>query len=258
MPDGFPALLLQAEADLSDHVEVRFDRLASSPAELAMPVGQLTHWFVQTGAVGGYTSAGVTADRSKLELIGEDDQVRDKLQFLLEARNVDVRAFQILRNMIGWSPWTRTKIGMIVVRSRLATAANRRELPLPDWKKEGEAYPDASPRIGFAVEVENQGFSKSRRCLVEFERPPEPAEVVTVSGLVRRWYDVLEVGGFVLPSDSPEDDSSAAGYVNQFDEFTVEIGLLRLLASESAWSVLINIIDAYSRRELPVVRMVIE
>jgi len=258
MPDGYPALELQGDADLSDHLELRFQRLVSSPAELAEPIGQLTNWFVLAGAAGGYTTRSTTADRSTLKLLGSDDQGREKLQFMIEARNVDARAFQILRNMVGWSPWTRTKVGLISVRSTHATGATRREVPLPDWNNEGEAYPPASSRIGFIVEVENQGFSKSRRCLVEFERPPEPDHVVTVSGLVQRWYDVLEVGGFVLPSDSPEDDSSAAGHVNQFDEYTVEIDLLRLLASEAAWSVLINIIDAYSRRELQVVRMVIE
>jgi hypothetical protein len=160
--------------------------------------------------------------------------------------------------MVGWTEATRGRVRRIVVRDQRSAGPHRASVPFPGEVDEEDVYPPPSSQLTFELVWEHTQFSKSRRCLVEMTQLLEAPELQAVAQRVQLWYGMLDSGGFVLPSDFPEDAESSSGRVTQFDEYSVEIAVLRFQASEMAWCVLANLLDTLSRSVSRVARMIVE
>jgi hypothetical protein len=256
--EGYPALRLYCPEVISGPVRVQFETPGDYPPELVEDLDWVRDVFVRAGQLGGYAARSATADSSRVEVTGDSRGGQTGHSYDLVLSNVDSRAFQLLRNMTGSTEGAYGVVRLITVRPLLDRNMPSRELPFPEWENEDEVYPAASDKVRFAIEVEPIGFSKAHRCLIELTHPPEPADVLALAERVQAWYDLLEAGGFVFPTEDPDEDISIGGFVNQFDEYTVEVGVICLLCSGMAWNTLINIVDAYSRTSIEVNKLTIE
>ncbi len=258
MVEGFPYLEVPCHGSLSGDFEVAFET-AEQTDKSAGEIGRLVDAFAQAGAVGGFPARHSAVDRSSLALAAGPKPFPRSLSFDFQAANVDPHAFQILRNMIGWSELSRHRVNRIAVREKRFTRdLPRVTVPFPGELNEADVYPHVSRHITFEVVWENTQFSMARRCLVEMARPPEPADVLAIADRIQFWYALLDAGGFVLPCDYPADAGSSSGRVTQFDEYSIEIEVTRFQASEMAWTVLANLVDCLARDLLKVVRMIVE
>lgn len=257
MVKGFPLLIVPAIESLSGEIELIFE----CKEQPNVPIGEidrLVRAFIRVGEVGGFPTRPTPVDRSRLGLASGLRPSGVSVAFDLQAANVTPYAFQVLRNMVGWSEASRGRINRIVIREKHRLDQPRATVSFPGDVDEEDVYPPPSSRITFEILWENTQFSMSRRCLVEMARSLEPADVLAVADRLQIWYDLLDAGGFVLPSDFPEVAESSSGRVSQFDEYSIEIAVFRFQASEMAWVVLANLLDSLSRGSLKVVRMTVE
>jgi hypothetical protein len=161
--------------------------------------------------------------------------------------------------MIGALPAQGWEVSEVRVQEPRLGPVRRVDLPLPDDSNDEDVYPTFSNHLPFSVDWVNVPFSMSRRCLVELTRPVEPADVQAVADRVELWGALLLAKGFALPSELPlEEIESFLGDVTQFDECTIEISVDRFQACATAWAVLVNLLDSYSRTGVGVAKVIVE
>jgi hypothetical protein len=97
-----------------------------------------------------------------------------------------------------------------------------------------------------------------RRCVLDMEAPVTHLAIDRVEAWVDPWFAMLEAGGYSLPIGWPAEGQCAAGGVAQFDEFSVEVSVMRFQASEMAWNALINMLSAGRDPAAPIVRVLME
>lgn len=256
MHKGFPTLivpdvrLISGEIDLTVECDGRFD----PPIE---EIGRLVAVFTQAGELGAFPAAAHSGGPSRIGRIAGPKSSDQSIAFEMTASGITPQAFQILRNLLGWSEAIHGGVASLRIRDKQRRDQGR-TAPFPGDVDEEDAYPPPWEKLGFAIDWENTQYSKSRRCLIEAARPLETADVEQVAETARAWSALLDEGGFVLPSDFPSETESSSGSVSQFDEYSVEISVLRFQASEMAWASLANMIDASCRTSLQVIRMIVE
>lgn len=258
MAERLPSLVLSGSAGAKVSYEVTVE--IASPMDDA--VFETLQWligaFAEAAAHGAFPVSSVIPGESRLTVVSSTVSPPDVFSCQLEAEFVDPRAFQLLRNMAGRLKLQEIDVTRITVTELGQDERPPVELPEPDDDNEYDIYPELSSRLGFAVEGEDSDFSKSRRCLVEMRDPVEASHVLGIRDWIQPWYLLLEAGAFALPVGLPDETDSIRGSVTIFDELTVEISVDRFLASETAFFVLINMLDAYGRTSIPMARIIVD
>ncbi|MEA3548057.1 MAG: hypothetical protein U9R66_10380, partial [Thermodesulfobacteriota bacterium] len=254
-----PSLVLSGSSGTEVSYEVAFN--ISSPVDETVfgELARIVSVFVEAGGHGGFPDPYVSPNHARLTLKSTKLALPGDFICIMEAYYVDRRAFQLLRNMAG-----RLKLQNIDVMCIVVTELAQREIlavdvPEPNDLNEGDVYPEISFQVGIKLEGEETGFSKARRCLVEMRNSVNALHVLGITDWIKSWYLLLEAGAFAMPVGLPEDTHSICGSVTIFDENTVEISMDRFQASENAWNVLVNMIDAYcSNTSLSVSKIIID
>lgn len=257
MTEGLPELVLVGVESSVAELEVAFEFSDGNPQSAASDHEALMRTFVVPGEHGGYPSPGSSPIESQLSLIAGPRLSGRDMFFELSASHVDPRGFQLLRNMTGRLDPQKAIIARIIVREKDQETRRRVTVEEPDDYNEDEVYPEPSNQMTFEVDWVNTEFSKSRQCYVELRRPADPAQVAEISTVVKWWGDLLEAGAFAMPVGLPDEVESYLGSVSQFDETTVVVEVALYQASETAWNVLLNLLDVCSRA-VPVARVIVE
>jgi hypothetical protein len=170
------------------------------------------------------------------------DRPSGRVQFELECRGIDHRAFQVLRNMLAKLNEEGVRARELSIRSTSIRLPEVPVAPLIDEDNEDEAYPPLHRGASVEVADEDVGGSWFRRCVVMLRAPVGQAQVDALGSLASPWFDVLEAGGYAMPLDFPWDVECVGDTVAQFEEDSMEVTVLRFQASEEAWCVLGNLI----------------
>ncbi|MBS0447271.1 MAG: hypothetical protein JSR59_15130 [Proteobacteria bacterium] len=195
-----------------------------------------------------YTAFAVPADAMAV--------VGTQLGATIEVDAMQTGAWYILRNMLE-HPLDEA---LRPVRVRAGPQATRgwRELARMTEESEDDDYPSPATALPWPLEFVDGSFSKSRRALIEFGAEVRNEWFYALRDGVRAWGDVLRRGGFAAPLDEPWDQDCVMGAVQIFDAWTIECEVSCFEASETAWSVLANIVDCYAGSMMPIDRLRIE
>jgi len=258
MSERLPSLVLSGSAGPKVSYEVTFD--ISTPVD--EPVYEQLDWligvFAEAGGHGGFAVPSVSPSQSRLSLVSSSPSPPDSFLCKLGTNFVDQRAFQLLRNMAGRLKRQNINVRRIAVIELGSKAHQLVEAPEPSEENENDVYPEISSSVRLEVEGEESEFSKARRCLVEMRNPIEASHVLGIADWIKPWYLILEAGAFAMPIGLPDETDSISGSVTIFDEITVEISVDRFQASECAWNVLVNLLDAYSCISSPVSKVTVD
>jgi hypothetical protein len=254
---SLPDLVVPARYLPSGSLNVVVDAAPSASDPKLSFVGEMLDDFVQAGSFGGYAHPTAEPERSNL-IMHSSSSVQGGLQYRLQSDSIDLRAFQVLRNMIARLQLDDIFATRLVVSDTLTGDSKKITLPIPDEDNEDDVYPSVPARPAFNIELDDIGPGRARRCVVECANPVEADQVLELERRVDSWFALLEDGGFALPIGHPAEEDCLRGAVCQFDEFSTEISVLCFRASEEAWNVLINILTAYSKLVAPVTSVVIE
>jgi hypothetical protein len=256
MSSSTPSLILTGISPSSHLVDVVLQR-SESPVKPLEKLSDIAHTFVLVGARGGFPELGFAPDHSTLNLVSEITIQPGIASFRLGVRHINPNAYQLLRNMAAKLSREGFFVSRLLVSDPEQKGVKPIAIPELNDENEEELYPEISSKVALQIEWEPSDFSKVRRFLVQTTNPPEPAQVAAIADWINPWCVMLELGGFAMPIDVQESESFG-GSITQFDEVTVEIVVDRFMASECAWNVLINMIDAYGRTSFPVARVIID
>jgi len=257
-----PELSIQgAEAFLGDcQIEVAF-RFGHAEGVLAGAelLAQVCTAFADAGRLGAYAKAGNTRYEPTLrvsELVRMNER---EAGVLFTASNLDPKAFQFLRNMLGALAQLDVVLSDIRISARGSGAAKAIRLPPVEEDNESDAYPGtAITAVQFELIWSDSDFSKVRRVLVEFGYPPPTDLLQQIKPYVDAWYLLLEMGAFSAPFGLPFETVSQRGQVSLFDEMSYEISISRFISSEAGFRVLANMLGHFHRHVLPIVSVEID
>jgi hypothetical protein len=245
---------ISASTTLLDVVVNISESAAESPQE---KIERVVQTFALAGARGGFADSGTRPDSSSMSLVSGIGFEPRKVSFKIRVERVDSGAFQTLRNMLTNLESGKFSISRIGVSDPEKRSARPISVPEITDENQEDLYPGLSAATAVYVDWGSAGSSKSRRFLVELSQPPDAARVAALSDWIKPWLVMLESEAFGMPFDVQE-SQSFVGSVTQFDEVTVELVIDRFMASEAAWNVLINMIDAFGRKRFPVSRVLID
>jgi hypothetical protein len=171
---------------------------------------------------------------------------RHAIEASVDSVEFDIRCMQVLRNILLREVECDEWLSSIVVSSPNNSAAigQQEPLPIPEEETELAQYPRICEALGFECISEELGDTWVRRCMVEFVEPMQLEDLEMISTSADLWFDLLESGGYAFPMGHPRDIESVRGGVAQFDEYSIEISLMRFHASDMAWNALINMLRA--------------
>ena len=258
MSESLPSLFLPRSTKREVSYEVEIDSSYPKDKPAFERQAYLIGVFAETGTHGGFGVPSSRPNESRLTLVSCDFTGGGRFSCRLDAKYVDLRAFQLLRNLLA-----RLAIEGVDVTSIVVEEGGQRDRPSvgapePNDENEYDVYPEVSSAIGLMVEVEDTDFSKSRRCLVEMRDAVEASQVLGMADWIKPWYLLLEAGAFAMPVGAPDETDSISGSVTLFDEVTIEVSVNRFQASECAWNVLVNMLDAYSNNYFSVSKVTID
>jgi hypothetical protein len=258
MLESPPSLALVGVRETTSLLEINYLLGRPESAIYAPELFPLMASFVRVAVNGGFPLrdvGGVSTIllRSYSELVSQTT-IRD----VLEVRNLDWRAFQLIRSMVARLRSEKIFVQSITVLDPMTSPTNTIYLDWPDEINETDVYPALIRRAETLLTLSDIDFSKSRRLMVVVDGPLTPKEVIGISAWVEPWYWLLEYNSFSMPIAHPANACSIAGSVSQFDDVTIEISVDRFMATESAWNILINMICAFGWSPRSLVGLVIE
>jgi hypothetical protein len=216
--------------------------------------------FVAMGGYGGFVRETVSPFESSLRIVQTNFSSPTKPAFLLEALQLDVRAFQLLRH--GAWRWSARAQGVkaITVDDRTRGAAARPvQLPDPTWNTEEMAYPPSSQLIQFRIERGDPAdYQKERRCVVEFGRVVPNGVFESAIIPIGAWVALANEGAYGPPVRPSFEAEVWQENLGPYDEYSVELALSLFEASETAWNSLLNCIERYSHSTERVALVTIE
>jgi hypothetical protein len=247
MVDRRPRLRLIGAGSQSRNLVVHY-KIAGESADVAVPrLGSACMTLAAAGAGGAFPASAISRHESSLVLTSEERLGSDVVVHRLGAINIDVRAFQCLRNIVRALRREQIFVVQLDVVDVDESGGQTMDLDWPTDRNDSVAYPGMSPGLESVLEREESDFSKLRRCLIEVRESLDADAVDRFEQSVQPWYRLVEAGGFSTPIGLPEDVESIAGSVSQFDEQTIEVTLTRFLGSEQAWMALANMADRFWR-----------
>ena len=211
-------------------------------------VGDVFGAFAAAGRLGAYVLAGDSKIESTIEYEGQLVTHDHSVSAVCVASNIDPRAFQLLRNMLGEMRARGTSIDSIRVEVSGFREGTIARLPEITNMNESEAYPTAARASDFPGLIwADSEFSKLRRVLVEFYESPPKLTFERMKTYADAWYLLLEKGAFSRPFGPPFETQSIRGTLSRFDEVTNEISISRFIASEAGFKLLANMLGHFSR-----------
>lgn len=216
--------------------------------EQSADLQRLVNVFVAVGSYGGFASVNAPPPESSMNLAQTNLTVLSQPSFVLEAQQVDVRAFQLLRNALWrWSS-RNPAIRALQITDRTSQArAQSVELVQPTWITEIRAYPPQSELVRIRVEHDDPSdYQKERRCVVEFGRPIPNEVFATVAEPIAAWAALMSEGAYAPPVRPPFEAEVWLENVGPYDEYSVELALSLFEASEASWYTLMNCLEHYS------------
>jgi hypothetical protein len=238
---------------------LKFELAAPSTPEGLAELEGLVRNFAAVGAHGGFARETTSPPDSTLVCTQADLSDPTQPAFTLAARQVDVRAFQLMRHLAWrWSAAAQAVFRVVVTDQTSGPVARAVQLPEATWGTEEAAYPPLSQRVSIRVEREDPSdYRKSRRCVVEFARPV-PADVFdSVLARIGAWAALLGRGAYGPPVKAPFEAEVWPENLGPYDEYAVELAFSLYEASESAWDVLLNTLQDYSAKVEPIVLVTI-
>lgn len=166
---------------------------------------------------------------------------------LFAASNLDPKAFQCLRNMLG--ELARLDVLLAAIRVTVRGSGGERVVRVPevDTANESVAYPACvvTP-VDFEFVWADSQFSKSRRVLLEFGAEPPRDLPARLAPWLQAWYRLLEMGAFSTPFGLPFETESQRGQLSLFDRTSYEISVSRYVSSEAGFRVLANMLAHFN------------
>ena len=212
-------------------------------APAAARIGAVLQTLAEAANHGAFPLVGSPPAASRLALGGQHLDAQNMLVVLVEADNFDPRGFELLRCMAERLVRQEVLVRAIAIGER-GHAWQATARPAPDDDGEYEAYPPRSSLVRFEVLREPLDDSRSRRAVVDLVDAVRPGDVEQLSAWLRPWQHLLDAGAFAQPVGLPSQTESVAGATTLFDERAIEVSVNRFRASECAWDVLANMIDA--------------
>lgn len=243
MSPGMPLLRLPSEGRGAESWALRLE--AADPLTEAA-IGQIDHVVLLLAKVashGGFPAPRSAPPSARMEIGPAHLEARNILVFDVDGNDCDLRGFELLRGMAERLVRNDVRIEAIALESKSIAPGGRLQLE-PTDDTEYEAYPALSPLIRFPLVREALDDTKSRRALVDLVTPVRKDEVDRLEEWLRPWFQLLEAGAFALPIGLPSETDSIAGATTLFDEQAIEVSINRFQASECAWNVLVNMVDA--------------
>lgn len=261
MRERLTGLLLAGQPGIvGAEIDIRH-RLTRHDINIATYLDRLMGIFCGVAQAGGFWSAGRHEQRNQLEWLLPASLVNGDLVSRVRVSELDPRMWQCWRHMV--SRLARVDMDVVDVTLMVQAAAGLagaewQEIEAVDEHNEMEAYPLASPELMAVLCFEDNDAAKSRRCLIEIDRPLQPEEVRAFESGMQAWYAMLETAAFSLPVGAPYEEECLGGSISQFDETTLELTVDRFRASEQAWMVLGNMALAWWRGRARVLRVLVD
>jgi hypothetical protein len=238
-----PLLRLPSEGLGSDSWTLRLEAAGSLTEAAIGRIGHMVHLLAKVASHGGFPAARCAPPSARMEIGPAHLEARNILVFDVDGSGCDLRGFELLRGMAERLVRNDVRIEAIALESKSMAQGGRLQLE-PTDDTEYEAYPALSGLIRFPLAREPLDDTKSRRALVDLVTPVRKNEVDRLDEWLRPWFQLLEAGAFALPVGLPSETESIAGATTLFDEQAIEVSINRFQASECAWNVLANMIDA--------------
>ncbi|HSI49046.1 MAG TPA: hypothetical protein VLA61_12310 [Ideonella sp.] len=242
----FPALSWTTQASDPARTLLRVDLATPVDAHGAAAVIDTVAGFCAVAGLGAFIDSAAAGPAVCRLLSAEPHPL--SLRFELDCNGLDLRSFQVLRNMMA-----KLREGHIDVQAISVSGAQLRfpsdpDVPLIDEDNEAGAYPQVhgAVRMGRADE-DDDIFAGARRCLLVLHAPVTQAHLDALQSILRPWFMLLEAGGYALPLGWPWQLECMGDTAAQFDEKSIEINVLRFRASEEAWSALANMVWVNAR-----------
>lgn len=254
------ALAVFGDKNLDGRIALSLERSGPWPDDEVAAAQAVVEAFVEAAHRGAFPMPGEDPASSDLALVDPPTVAAAQLGFTLEARNVDARALQLLRQMLS----RIEHAGDASLRHINATRhghgrTHRIVYPVIDDDNEQDQYPEPPAAPGFVVHWDDDvGYSRSRRVLVEFPHAIEGEPVDTFIEYVEAWGKLLEASAFALPAGMPDVLDNVMGPVSQFDVVTLEVEIPVYKSSERGFDVLTHLLARFHAQELPIRLMVIE
>jgi hypothetical protein len=231
---------------------LRLSPASGAPPEATDEARSTVEAWVAVGARGGFALPAALPSQSSLELVRE----ARPLDFVLQGKRFDPRAFQVLRNLLD----AARGIAEARVEDRTPGSQPRPlELPALTTLTALDRYPGKSEHLGFSIEIGVPGdYRKSRRCLAELGEKSSPETLEKLAAQMAPWSRLVESGGFARPEAPPRKAVSALGGLQVYDEYSVEMTFAVFEASESSWSVLFNMLESFSTTVARVTRVSVD
>jgi hypothetical protein len=162
--------------------------------------------------------------------------------FNVQAENVDLRAFELLRNMTQRLMRQGIEVRELRLSETGGVPSSLYRKPGPNERNELASYPSVA-KVRFGVETAEFVDTRMRRCLVELLMPVAATHVQRMRQWLVHWFDLLESGAYAMPVGMASEVDCLRGDVEIFDELAIELTVNRFQASEAAWSALVNLLD---------------
>jgi len=219
----------------------------SSPDELDQ-LRHLVSLFVDVGKHGGFARETVSPANSKLSLGKLDMSNPMTPVFSLTAEQVDVRAFQLLRNGAWrWSSKAQPLRSIAVVDRTVGQPLQKVSLPDTTWTTEEKAYPPRSRLSKLQIVREDPAdYQKQRRCVVECGRIIPNAVFASIAVPITAWVALAAEGVYGPPVRPSFEAEVWPENVGPYDEYSFELALSLFESSETAWNTLLNCLERFS------------
>jgi hypothetical protein len=204
--------------------------------------------IVLVGSRGGFVPEDVRPAQGDLALVKESPPSGRNLEFEWTARQLDVRAFYVMRNALEGFGAKVHAVQTAVVEDRTPGRMGR---PFPmqfiTAKNASRCYPGLSEKAALEIETEEpEAYAKSRRCLVDFGGPVPRETLEKLADWMRSWSRLAVMRAFTPPVRPVEKASVILEALAPYDEGSVELVFSLFDAVEEAWNVLFNMLDRFS------------
>lgn len=216
--------------------------------------------FASVGEHGGFVCETAHPVDARLQL--ERLPVFDPLipQFVLHARMLDLRALQIIKNLMNSFSEKVHKIERICIDD-ISLAQGPMEINIPplSMTTAHELYPRRSSlgRIRLCEE-DPYDYNKSRRCIIEFCYEVSDSVAEKCKSYIQDWLSLMEEGAFSPPLRPASSASVLLDTLSPYDRESLEIVFAVFDATEESWNVLINMLEHFAAREAPIAALTIE
>jgi hypothetical protein len=247
-PSQPPTLSITWSDAPRQQVALDFDFEQPLTPDQAADLQRLVSVFVRVGSYGGFARINAPPPESSMNVAEANITVPSRPWFVLEARHVDVRALQLLRNALWrWSARNAAIRALRITDRTSRTRAQSVELVQPTWTTEIPAYPPQSELLQIRVEHDDPGdYQKQRRCVVEFGRRVPHEIFSTAAEPIAAWAALLFEGAYAPPVRPPFEAAAWLENLGPYDEYSVELAFSLFEASEAAWYTLMNCLEHYS------------